>query len=93
MFHSVSFATVIAYFQTTPMCLHDSIKRDLLHIRNAIQILRASRNQFASETRIAEPKYWRERLYAIRDLAERHNFRTLQLEADELILETEELEH
>ncbi|AOK66471.1 hypothetical protein DN523_04065 [Burkholderia multivorans] len=83
---------LICKYDGVIMYPHDSIKKDLVHIRNAIRILRASRNQFASETRIAEPKYWRKRLYAIRDLAECHNLRTLQLEADELILQTEELE-
>lgn len=70
---------------------YHSIEKELTHVRNAIQILEETREQFPLGTVISEPSYWRARLHAIRDIAERYNYPGLKNQANELLTHVEEL--
>ncbi|WP_175842727.1 hypothetical protein [Burkholderia contaminans] len=71
---------------------YHTIEKELAHVKNAIQILEETREQFPPGTIVSEPKYWRNRLHAIRDLAERHNHHGLKTQANELLTEVEKLQ-
>ncbi|WP_310730617.1 hypothetical protein [Burkholderia pseudomultivorans] len=94
--HLDNLGIVIRLFKSNngaDMYWYDVVKRDLRHARNAIQILRTRQGQFVPGTLIADPNYWNTRILSIRDLAQRHNYLPLVLEADELIAEIKRLQN
>ncbi|WP_124519352.1 hypothetical protein [Burkholderia stagnalis] len=64
---------------------YNTIEKELAHVRGAIQILGQKLDRFPRDTVIGSPAYWRARICAIRDRAERNNYRKLKNHADELL--------
>lgn len=70
-----------------------TIERELAHVRNAIHTINEKRDEFPRGTFIGDPAYWCARLRSIRGVAERHNFKKLRDQADELLVQISTLQH
>ncbi|MBN3779170.1 hypothetical protein G3O06_16660 [Burkholderia sp. Ac-20345] len=68
-----------------------TIEKELGHVRSAIQTIDLKRDEFPCGTVIADPMYWRARLYSIRGMAERYNFERLRDQADEMLVQISKL--
>ncbi|MEB2499218.1 hypothetical protein [Burkholderia cenocepacia] len=69
------------------------IERDLVHVKNALQTLSKSRDEFPLGTSIRDPAYWQARLESIRAVADRYNYRDLRDRSDELLIEISKLRY
>ncbi|WP_139349453.1 hypothetical protein [Burkholderia cenocepacia] len=68
------------------------IERDLVHVKNALQTLSKSRDEFPLGTPMRDPAYWRARIDAIRVMAERYNYRDLRDRSNDLLVELSKLQ-
>lgn len=69
------------------------IERDLVHVKNALQILSKNRDEFPLEKSIRDPAYWQARIESIRAVADRYNYRDLRNRADKLLIEISKLQY
>ncbi|KVE77803.1 hypothetical protein [Burkholderia vietnamiensis] len=49
------------------------VERELSHIEGSIRLLEQTRSYFPSGASVSDPAYWRARLHAVRESAERNN--------------------
>ena len=69
------------------------IERDLVHVKNALQILSKNRDEFPLEKSIRDPAYWQARIESIRAVADRYNYRDLRNRSDKLLIEISKLQY
>ncbi|WP_174907482.1 hypothetical protein [Burkholderia diffusa] len=63
------------------------VERELSHIEGSIRLLEQTRSCFHKQTSITDPAYWRARLNAVRQTAERNS--TLLRRTDEILARLE----